>query len=188
MLTVAWDKWKGMIDELCLTNYLSICSIPLSWLPCITQTLTHFFLVPVIGCTPMCRSMFVDVWASKAADTTRELEISLSKSRILTNKAWEMVAYWLRTFLWHLVYCSFHPPLWSFKLCLSSWAWTVDQEQGWRCKAKCPVLHLLWPGVLFCPMCWDWRGFFSPWTWNGSHLASRDGSLLCSWLAVIKGN
>lgn len=120
--------------------------------------------------------MFVDVRASRAADTTQELEISLLKSRILTNKTWEIEAYWFWSLLWHLFCCFLHPPKWTFKLCLSSCAWTVDWEQGRHFKATRPALHLLWLGFQLYSMCWDWIDFFSPWRWNRCYLACTDNS------------
>lgn len=48
-LAVAWEKWKGMIDDLCLTNYLFTCCVPLSLPPCLSHTLPHFLFVPVTG-------------------------------------------------------------------------------------------------------------------------------------------
>ncbi len=112
---------------------------------------------------------------AEQAEEQEACEISLWKSMILTKKARETEDYCLCSFLRLFLCCCIHPPLWTFKLYLSTW--TVDQEQGWHCKAKRPLFHLLWLGLILCSMCWDWRGFFSPWTVNGSHLASKDDSL-----------
>ena len=49
VLAVAWEQWKGMIDELCLTSYLFTCYVPLSLPPSLSHTLTHLLLVPVNG-------------------------------------------------------------------------------------------------------------------------------------------
>lgn len=150
----------------------TICSIAL-----VFATLPHthsltWYLFPSLAIALCVKSMFVDVRASRAADTTREPATSLSKSRILTNKAWEIEAYWFRPLLWHLFCCCRHPPKSTFKLCLSSCAWTVDQAQVCHWKAIWPALHLLWLVFLHYPLCWERRGFFSPWTWISSHLAS----------------
>jgi len=49
VLAVGWEEWKDMIDDLCLTNYLFTCSVPLSLPPRLTHVLTHFLLVLVTG-------------------------------------------------------------------------------------------------------------------------------------------